>query len=75
MKDPVKWAKGKWTLHRSDLAKSFAIFSKKSIHESLTDLSDPKALNKRACQLFTSIRIYMGDKSDPYPLLGANEII
>lgn len=72
LKDRVKWAKGKWTLHRSDLQKSFTVFSPKGIHESLTELTDPKAHNKKAITLFASIRIYMGDKSDPYPLLGAN---
>lgn len=41
----------------------------------MTELADPKAYNKKAINLFSSIRIYMGDKSDPYPLLGANEVI
>ena len=75
LKDAAKWAKGKWTLHRSDLQKSFTKHSSKGIHESLTELADPKAYNKKAINLFSSIRIYMGDKSDPYPLLGANEVI
>jgi len=75
LKDPDDWAAGGgFFKSKKDLSRGFYLYTKKSIHESLTKNLN-KIQNKLAVQTFKNLLGYSGEKSVPYPYMSGVKVL